>query len=158
MKKIFIVSLLLFYALNLYSNDEININFKDIKVDDLIKITSKITKRNILVTQIINEKVDYIPTQKITKENLFDILETTLKEKGYFLVDENGVLKVKKVEIIKEEEQFTEVIGLKNVDGVNIIKILDKRWIMVYESGAAVLFLKKEYYEKIKNRIKIVKE
>lgn len=125
MKKIFIVLLLVFYALNLYSNDEININFKDIKVDDLIKITSKITKRNILVTQIINEKVDYIPTQKITKENLFDILETTLKEKGYFLVEENGVLKVKKVEIIKEEEQFTEVIGLKNVDGVNIIKILD---------------------------------
>lgn len=125
MKKIFIVLLLVFYALNLYSNDEININFKDIKVDDLIKITSKITKRNILVTQIINEKVDYIPTQKITKENLFDILETTLKEKGYFLVEENGVLKVKKVEIIKEEEQFTEVISLKNVDGINIIKILD---------------------------------
>lgn len=43
------------------------------------------------------KKVDYIPTQKITKENLFDILETTLKEKGYFLVDENGVLKVKKI-------------------------------------------------------------
>lgn len=45
MKKIFIVLLLVFYALNLYSNDRININFKDIKVDDLIKITSKITKK-----------------------------------------------------------------------------------------------------------------
>lgn len=166
MKKIFIVLLLVFYALNLYSNDEININFKDIKVDDLIKITSKITKRNILVTQIINEKVDYIPTQKITKENLFDILETTLKEKGYFLVEENGVLKVKKVEIIKEEEQFTEVVGLKNVDGVNIIKILDdvvnKKYInkptkpfvsLDLESNSLVVMASKDELKQIKDLI-----
>ncbi|WP_201523843.1 type II secretion system protein GspD [Aliarcobacter butzleri] len=166
MKKIFIVLLLVFYALNLYSNDEININFKDIKVDDLIKITSKITKRNILVTQIINEKVDYIPIQKITKENLFDILETTLKEKGYFLVEENGVLKVKKVEIIKEEEQFTEVIGLKNVDGVNIIKILDevvnKKYInkptkpfvsLDLESNSLVVMASKDELKQIKDLI-----
>ena len=166
MKKIFIVLLLVFYALNLYSNDEININFKDIKVDDLIKITSKITKRNILVTQIINEKVDYIPTQKITKENLFDILETTLKEKGYFLVEENGVLKVKKVEIIKEEEQFTEVIGLKNVDGANIIKILDdvvnKKYInkptkpfvsLDLESNSLVVMASKDELKQIKDLI-----
>ncbi|MCG3652827.1 hypothetical protein L5F32_11160 [Aliarcobacter butzleri] len=166
MKKIFIVLLLVFYALNLYSNDEININFKDIKVDDLIKITSKITKKNILVTQIINEKVDYIPTQKITKENLFDILETTLKEKGYFLVDENGVLKVKRVEIIKEEEQFTEVIGLKNVDGVNIIKILDdivnKKYInkptkpfvsLDLESNSLVVMASKDELKQIKDLI-----
>lgn len=166
MKKIFIVLLLVFYALNLYSNDEININFKDIKVDDLIKITSKITKRNILVTQIINEKVDYIPTQKITKENLFDILEITLKEKGYFLVEENGVLKVKKVEIIKEEEQFTEVIGLKNVDGVNIIKILDdvvnKKYInkptkpfvsLDLESNSLVVMASKDELKQIKDLI-----
>ncbi|WP_323597448.1 type II secretion system protein GspD [Aliarcobacter butzleri] len=166
MKKIFIVLLLVFYALNLYSNDEININFKDIKVDDLIKITSKITKRNILVTQIINEKVDYIPTQKITKENLFDILETTLKEKGYFLVEENGVLKVKKVEIIKEEEQFTEVVGLKNVDGANIIKILDdvvnKKYInkptkpfvsLDLESNSLVIMASKDELKQIKDLI-----
>ncbi|MEV9594383.1 secretin N-terminal domain-containing protein [Aliarcobacter butzleri] len=166
MKKIFIVLLLVFYALNLYSNDEININFKDIKVDDLIKITSKITKKNILVTQIINEKVDYIPTQKITKENLFDILEITLKEKGYFLVEENGVLKVKKVEIIKEEEQFTEVIGLKNVDGVNIIKILDdivnKKYInkptkpfvsLDLESNSLVVMASKDELKQIKDLI-----
>ncbi|MCG3679675.1 hypothetical protein L5F07_10445 [Aliarcobacter butzleri] len=166
MKKIFIVLLLVFYALNLYSNDEININFKDIKVDDLIKITSKVTKRNILVTQIINEKVDYIPTQKITKENLFDILETTLKEKGYFLVEENDVLKVKKVEIIKEEEQFTEVIGLKNVDGVNIIKILDdvvnKKYInkptkpfvsLDLESNSLVVMASKDELKQIKDLI-----
>ncbi|MDY0193147.1 MAG: secretin N-terminal domain-containing protein [Aliarcobacter butzleri] len=166
MKKIFIVLLLVFYVLNLYSNDEININFKDIKVDDLIKITSKITKKNILVTQIINEKVDYIPTQKITKENLFDILETTLKEKGYFLVDENGVLKVKKIEIIKDEEQFTEVISLKNVDGVNIIKILDdivnKKYInkptkpfvsLDLESNSLVVMASKDELKQIKDLI-----
>ncbi|MCT7912225.1 hypothetical protein N5912_10335 [Arcobacter lacus] len=166
MKKIFIVLLLVFYALNLYSNDEININFKDIKINDLIKVTSKITKRNILITQIINEKVDYIPTQKITKENLFDILETTLKEKGYFLVEENGVLKVKKIEIIKEEEQFTEVIGLKNVDGANIIKILDdvvnKKYInkptkpfasLDLESNSLVVIASKNELKQIKDLI-----
>ncbi|WP_313957215.1 type II secretion system protein GspD [Aliarcobacter butzleri] len=115
---------------------------------------------------MINEKVDYIPTQKITKENLFDILETTLKEKGYFLVEENGVLKVKKVEIIKEEEQFTEVIGLKNVDGVNIIKILDdvvnKKYInkptkpfvsLDLESNSLVVMASKDELKQIKDLI-----
>ncbi|MCG3716577.1 hypothetical protein L5F64_13385, partial [Aliarcobacter butzleri] len=117
-------------------------------------------------TQIINEKVDYIPTQKITKENLFDILETTLKEKGYFLVDENGVLKVKKIEITKDEEQFTEVISLKNVDGVNIIKILDdivnKKYInkptkpfvsLDLESNSLVVMASKDELKQIKDLI-----
>lgn len=40
----------------------------------------------------------------------------------------------------------------------NILKTLDDKWVVVYESRATVLFLKKEYYEKVKDRIKIVKE
>jgi hypothetical protein len=39
-----------------------------------------------------------------------------------------------------------------------ILKTLDDKWIVVYESQASVLFLKKEYYEKVKDRIKKVEE
>lgn len=167
MKKLFVVFILLFYISNLFSNDEININFKDIKIDDLIKITSKITKRNILLTQTINDKVDFIPTQKVTKDNLLNVLETTLKDKGYFLVEENGVLKVKKIEIIKEEEQFTEVISLKNIDGANIIKILEdivnKKYInkpikpfvsLNIEANSIIIIASKNELKLLKNLIK----
>lgn len=56
------------------------------------------------------------------------------------------------------EENKINWILLQQSQITNILKILDDKWVVVYESGAAVLFLKKEYYEKVKDRIKIVKE
>ena len=43
LKRILLVVLL---AFNLFANDEINVNFKDLKISDLIKITSKIINKN----------------------------------------------------------------------------------------------------------------
>lgn len=123
--KKFLMILVFFFVSNLFCDDEININFKDMKVTDLVKITSKITQKNILLTQNIDETVDFIPTQKVTKDNLLQILDEVLEEKGYFLLDENGVLKVKKVEVPKVEPLFTKIINLKNIDGANALKIVD---------------------------------
>lgn len=132
MKKVLIALFFTFFVSNLFasfSNDEININFKDIKVSDLVKIVSKITSKNILITQNIDEKIDFIPTQKITKDNLMQILKDALNDKGYFLVDDNGALKVEKIEIFKVENKIeledTKIINLKNIDAANALKILN---------------------------------
>ena len=45
-------------AVNLFANDEININFKDLKIMDFIKITSKIINKNILITDEIDGNVN----------------------------------------------------------------------------------------------------
>ena len=65
---------------NLFANDEINVNFKDLRIVDLIKITSKIINKNILITQDIEGTVDFIPNKPLhlytqeEKQNLLDLL------------------------------------------------------------------------------------
>ena len=118
MKKIFFILLTILLLKNLFADELININFKDMKLVDLVKITSKIINKNILLTQEIEGTIDFIPNDKVSKEELLAILKYSLDEKGYELVEENNILRV-----IKKEESKNEsiIIKLKNVD-VNFAK------------------------------------
>ena len=118
MKKIFFILLTILLLKNLFADELININFKDMKLVDLVKITSKIINKNILLTQEIEGTIDFIPNDKVSKEELLSILKYSLDEKGYELVEENNILRV-----IKKEESKNEsiIIKLKNVD-VNFAK------------------------------------
>ena len=113
MKKIFFILLTILLLKNLFADELININFKDMKLVDLVKITSKIINKNILLTQEIEGTIDFIPNDKVSKEELLAILKYSLDEKGYELVEENNILRV-----IKKEESKNEsiIIKLKNVD------------------------------------------
>ena len=55
------------------ANDEININFKDLKVMDLVKITSKIVNKNILITEEIKGNVDFVSNKPVNKDELVKI-------------------------------------------------------------------------------------
>ena len=118
MKKIFFILLTILLLKNLFADELININFKDMKLVDLVKITSKIINKNILLTQEIEGTIDFIPNDKVSKDELLAILKYSLDEKGYELVEENNILRV-----IKKEESKNEsiIIKLKNVD-VNFAK------------------------------------
>lgn len=78
------------------TNDEININFKDLKVMDLIKITSKIIDKNILITEDIKGNVDFISNKPVHKDELIKILGFALEDKGYSLVQSNDMLRIVK--------------------------------------------------------------
>ena len=78
------------------ANDEININFKDLKVMDLIKITSKIIDKNILVNEEIKGNVDFISNKPVHKDVLIKILGFALEDKGYSLVQSNDMLRIVK--------------------------------------------------------------
>ena len=110
-------------AFNLFANDEINVNFKDLRIVDLIKITSKIINKNILITQEIEGTVDFIPNKPLTKNELVKILYMTLEDKGYTLVEDNDVLRVLKLSEIKKE---TSLIKLKNIKADFAKKSLDE--------------------------------
>lgn len=118
MKSIFFILLTILLLKNLFADELININFKDMKLVDLVKITSKIINKNILLTQEIEGTIDFIPNDKVSKDELLAILKYSLDEKGYELVEENSILRV-----IKKEESKNEsiIIKLKNVD-VNFAK------------------------------------
>lgn len=110
-------------AFNLVANDEINVNFKDLKISDLVKITSKIINKNILITQEIEGTIDFIPNKPVNKNELIKILYMTLEDKGYTLFEDNDVLRVLKLSEIKKE---TSLIKLKNVKADFAKKSLDE--------------------------------
>lgn len=113
MKSLFFILLTILLSKNLFSDDLINLNFKDMKLVDLVKITSKIINKNILLTQEIEGTVDFIPNNKVSKEELLNILKYSLEEKGYALVEENSILRVMKKDELEKE---SAIIKLKNIN------------------------------------------
>ena len=77
------------------NRDEVNINFKNLKIVDFIKMVAKITGKNILISQKVNGTVDYISVKPIKKSHVFDLLKNILASKGYTLRDTGmGFVKV----------------------------------------------------------------
>ena len=90
---------LLVFLLNFVSHadQKININFKDLKIMDLVKITSKIIDKNILVTQEVKGNVDFISTKPLEKKELVKILIYSLEAKGFTLIQGNDIMRIVKL-------------------------------------------------------------
>ena len=116
-------------------DDIVHIDFKDLKILDLIKISSKILDKNILLSQNISGKVDFVKTKPVRKKELVDILISVLDNKGFTLVGDENTLKIvrsteaskSRIPIIFENnssknlQQFiTEFIDIK-VENVDVI-------------------------------------
>ena len=81
-----------------FANEEkININFKDLKIMDLVKITSKILDKNILFTDAIKGNVDFISNKAVNKDELIKILIFALESKGFTLVNNENMLRIVKL-------------------------------------------------------------
>jgi len=77
------------------NRDEVNINFKDLKIVDFIQMVAKISGKNILISQNITGTVDYVSVKPIKKSQIFTLLSDVLSTKGYTLRDtKSGFLKV----------------------------------------------------------------
>ena len=79
------------------SEDTIDINFKTLDIKDLIKITSKVINKNILITTPIKGKVDFIPNKAVKKDDVINILMYVLQGKGYTLVENNDILRIVRI-------------------------------------------------------------
>lgn len=80
-----------------FADEKININFKDLQIMELVKITSKIIDKNILLTQNIKGNVDFISSKPLDKKELVKILVYSLESKGFTLVDDHNILRVVKL-------------------------------------------------------------
>lgn len=144
--KLFIISLLcggLLFAKTTNSDvaaeekQPININFKNLKISDLIKITAEILNKNLLQTESINGEVDFVSNKEIYKENLLDILIHVLEAKGYTVIENNEILKIVKVNdsatsnlpVLSNNDElkyFQMVTSVFTVDFVNVDYISSK--------------------------------
>ncbi|MDD2888433.1 MAG: type II secretion system secretin GspD [Aliarcobacter sp.] len=85
------------FVFTLSAEEKININFKDLKIMDLVKITSKIIDKNILITEDIKGNVDFISNKPVNKDELIKILGFVLEDKGYSLVQSDEMLRIVKL-------------------------------------------------------------
>lgn len=98
-----------------------NINFKNLKIKELVHITSRVFQRNILMVDDIKGKVDFISNNPIEKEELLDILHLALKSKGYTLKQENSIYVIVK----ESEDNDIAWIELQNVEAKQMMAMVN---------------------------------
>jgi len=129
-----LISVLVIVASLLFANSQkIEINFKDLKIDEFVKMVSKISDKNILLTANIPGKVNFISVQPIDKSQIYDLLISVLKNKGYTLIDsKSGYLQiVRSSDAVRESPPFkgesllnqiqTDIIGIKNLSAAQML-------------------------------------
>ena len=65
-----LLACLVVFQLNAANDEKINLNFKDLKIMDLVKITSKIIDKNILITEEVKGNVDFVSNKPVNKDEL----------------------------------------------------------------------------------------
>ena len=130
MKLIKIILCILILNFLSLADEKINVNFKDLKIMDLVKITSKIIGKNILLTEDIKGNVDFISSKPLNKKNLVKILIYSLEAKGFTLIQGDDIMRIIKLEesvknnvpIINENknnlyyQMFTEIFPVYNAN------------------------------------------
>jgi len=142
MKKLFVI---LFICLNLiYAANNKNSQYVDLgiinnmSIDNFIKYVAKITHKNILISNNVPGKVNFIPMKPVKKEKvqaiMYNLLINVLSTKGYTVVDSHkGYLKVvRSAEASKNApplyghakfDQFqTQILPIRNLDAIAIYK------------------------------------
>ncbi len=96
--KVWVMIFILLSSNAIVANNEFtNIKIDDLTVMELIKITSKIMNKNILITDNIKGKVDFISNENVKEDDIINILIYVLQEQGYTLVNNNDILRVVKL-------------------------------------------------------------
>jgi general secretion pathway protein D len=87
-------------------------NFKQISLNELVKITSEITQKPILMPFVLSGKVDFISSSALDKQQLFDVLKTSLHSHGYALHTMNDFYEIKKLkkEVLPIKMEVVEVL------------------------------------------------
>ena len=91
------IGLVLLKVFVLASSDTINVNFNDLDIKDLIKITSKMINKNILITSPIKGKVDFISNTAVKKDEMINILIYVLQAKGFTIVENEDILRIVRI-------------------------------------------------------------
>ena len=118
-KKIFFVYFISCFC-SLYGND--SVNFKDLELNDFIKIVSKNLDKNILISTKINAKIDFISNKNLSKNELFELLKISLHKNGLDIKEHKGFYVVDRKETIIKKHIKT--IAIKNTEAKEIYDIL----------------------------------
>lgn len=90
-KTIFLTTVL---VLSLSARERVNVNFSNLEINDFIKLVSKITNKNILISNRVTGTIDFISTTPIYDDELIGILISVLKSKGFTLIKNDSIYEI----------------------------------------------------------------
>jgi len=99
-------NLFLLLAIMLFAapeREKVDISFKDMKIEDFLRMSAKILNQNILVTQDVRGEVNFISTTPIYKDEILSLLIAILENKGFTLVKDGRFLKTVKTSVASRE-------------------------------------------------------
>jgi len=110
--------IILFLTVNLVTASEITLNFQNLQIKNFIKMVAKITHKNILITNEIMGKVNFISVKPVKEKEIYAILVDVLRSKGYTIVkDNNGFLKiVRSSEAVRNAPPLMEKNGIYQIE------------------------------------------
>lgn len=95
-----LLSALLFAA---PEREQVDINFKNLKINDFLKMSAKILNKNILITDNIPGEVNFISSNPIYKDEVLNLIISIIETKGYTLVQDGRFLKTVKTSVASRE-------------------------------------------------------
>jgi len=120
MKYLFFFLIVNIFLNNVNARELVNANFNNLTLNNFIKLTSKVIKKNILITADISEKIDFIYNKPIYKDEVLDILTLVLESKGYQIIERDDILNI----VSLENKDTIKVIYLKNTKANTIYSII----------------------------------
>jgi general secretion pathway protein D len=132
MKKVFLFFLLLLLSTNLNSRELVKANFNNLTLTNLIKITSKIIDRNILISTKLSGKINFIYNKPIYKDEVLKVLKTILGSKGFKVIEKNNILNIVS---LNNNIHKIKVIYLKNTQADSILSIIKDLEINNYKNS-----------------------
>jgi general secretion pathway protein D len=120
----------------------VELNFKNLDINDFITMVAKITNKNILVTYPLSGKVNFIAVKPVNEKEVYDILLNVLRSKGWTLVEDNGFLKV-----VRSADAVREAPPLFQNNNINQLEtdIIPLRYIQARNAFTQVAFLLSRY-------------
>ena len=102
-------------------DEMINVNFKNMDLNQFVKMIGKYTGKNVLINGQLNGKVDFVTNNnKIKRSSLFSLANSILGSKGYALVDHGDFL-----EVVKASDAAGSGLDVsKNVSGNTMKTVL----------------------------------
>jgi len=113
--------------------DTVQLNIDNMEISEFVKMVAKIDNKNILVPLNVRGKVTYISKKPILKKNIFHLLQTILKGKGFTIIDSGkGYYIVSRISDAQKSAPaitsysnkdliYTTIINIKSIDASKLI-------------------------------------
>ena len=97
----------------LSAKEEVNINFSNLEIEEFVRLVSKISNKNILITNKIIGTVDMVSSAPVYDTELMDILISVLESKGMTLIQNGSVYEVVRANDAAKSTYRVEKTGVR---------------------------------------------